>query len=94
MSGATEDRSRVHGQALYPSGRQLKYLRRLTALQDSLGLANDAQVARAVLAEAQLDGPSVALGFVQGWLTRQVHEAAGPGSTQDWKALTKFRPRW
>ncbi len=81
-------------QTLYPSGRQLKYLHRLTALQDSLGLANDAQVARTLLTDAQGDAPCFALGFVQGWLTCQVREAAGPASAKDWKALTKFRPRW
>ncbi|MDR3453587.1 MAG: CHAD domain-containing protein [Rhodoferax sp.] len=85
-------------EALYPAKRHAGYLRRLRELQSGLGRANDAHIARALLAGALEGDPgaglkaSGAICFAQGWLARQAQEPVEPAIPQGLKDLKKRRP--
>lgn len=79
-----------------------KYRGHLHELQSSLGRANDAHIARALLGGALAGGPGAggagqARGagcFVLGWLARQAVEPADPGVLKALKFIRKSRPAW
>lgn len=69
-------------QAQFSGSRQTRYQLALRQMQDGLGRAHDAQVARSLLTAVQLDtGPMGA--FVLGWLAAQQANDAGAGQLQN-----------
>ncbi|MFY7959613.1 MAG: CHAD domain-containing protein [Elsteraceae bacterium] len=80
------------------SRRELKdYLSDLTQMQQRLGAANDAAVARALTAQLLSDRPSPALirieGFMAGWRARQSGEAP-PDAAEAWRRLKATPKVW
>ncbi|MDO9636482.1 MAG: CHAD domain-containing protein, partial [Thiobacillus sp.] len=76
-------------QALFSGRRQARYRTALRDAQDSLGRANDAQVAWRLLATVSADaGPMRA--FVLGWLAAQRDRAAG-GDNAQVQAILKLK---
>jgi inorganic triphosphatase YgiF len=79
----------------HPKGhkrRQARYLAVLRDAQDSLGRANDAQIARDLLTTAQDAGP---MGdFTLGWLAAKQAEAANGESAGLMRAFLKLKPYW
>ncbi|MCU0841788.1 MAG: CHAD domain-containing protein [Thiobacillaceae bacterium] len=74
--------------------RAARYIGRLAALQDELGLANDRAVAARLLGEPKLDADGTrAAGLVEGYLCGEAlaHEAA---LARGWRELIRSRPFW
>ncbi len=86
--------------SLFPGKKADRYARRLAALQDALGLANDAVVAERVagqLAEKLGSSPDLlrAAGFLTGWAAHAAdHEiAALPGLWERFESVGRFWPK-
>jgi CHAD domain-containing protein len=86
--------------SLFPGKRARRYLRRLEALQDALGVANDATVAERLAGEiaAQHGGGSEALraaGFLAGWAAHAAHERIEtlPSLAKRFDAAGRFWPK-
>nr|WP_256476247.1 CHAD domain-containing protein [Siccirubricoccus soli] len=60
---------------LWPGKPARRFLRRLAALQEALGLANDAAVARALVASLGGTVPGWAVGAVEGWAAARARPA-------------------
>jgi CHAD domain-containing protein len=73
--------------------RQARYLAVLRDAQDSLGRANDAQVAQGLLADAPAESGPVRE-FVLGWLAAQRAQAANGESTRLMRAFLTLKPYW
>jgi CHAD domain-containing protein len=80
---------------LWPGKRARRLLKRLAALQDSMGLANDAVVARELV--ASLPGGSAgrawAVGLLDGWALARLATARREAA-EAFSALAKTRPFW
>jgi inorganic triphosphatase YgiF len=86
--------------SLFPGRKVRRHLRRLEALQDALGVANDAAVAERLAADvaARIGGdaaPLRAAGFVTGWAAHAAHEQveALPALAERFAAAGRFWPR-
>lgn len=80
---------------LWPGKRTRRLLKRLAALQDSMGLANDAEVARGLV--ASLPGASAgrawAVGLLEGWALARL-SIARREAAEAFAELEKTRPFW
>ncbi|TCH99959.1 CHAD domain-containing protein [Roseococcus sp. SYP-B2431] len=80
--------------ALWPGRASKRFTRRLAALQEALGLANDATVARGLAARLAGRGAgSFAIGTVTGFAAGRA-EGSRIASIVAWKALKKAGPFW
>jgi CHAD domain-containing protein len=79
----------------WPGKASRRFLRRLAALQDAMGAANDAEVARGLV--GGLPGATgrraAAAGLVEGWCLAQA-AAARQAALAAWEALSECRPFW
>ena len=80
-------------QGLFDDGRQVRYLELARSLQDTLGLANDAHIAAALLADSGLD-EGRAGGFAQGWLAAKIADLTGSASPESLQEFTSLRAYW
>ncbi|MBN8889269.1 MAG: CHAD domain-containing protein, partial [Rhodospirillales bacterium] len=78
---------------LYPGRRARRMIRRLAALQDRLGLLNDASVAAGLMASLGAAGHGHAAGIVRGYVA-----GAAAGARTDaqraWRRLHRLEPFW
>jgi CHAD domain-containing protein len=87
-------------QSLFPGARSERMLRRLAALQDTLGALNDVAMAERLLHAIQEQmgrewTPQLerAAGFVTGWIGQEAeHRLAHLG--KEWQRLRKLKPFW
>ena len=77
----------------YPAGGTGRYLRRLAALQEALGLLTDGAVASDLLARLGPAGRGFAGGAVLGWLAAESAPAAEAAELA-WKRLRHAEPFW
>lgn len=77
----------------FPSGGSRRYLRRLAALQEALGLLTDGAVAAGLLDRLDHAGGGFAGGAVLGWLAAQAAPAEG-AAERAWKRLRHTEPFW
>ncbi len=78
---------------LWGRKRARRFLDRLAAVQEQMGLANDAAVARALVAPLEGPGGSWAAGVAEGWvLARSRRSRARAGKA--WEALLDAEPFW
>lgn len=78
---------------LWPGRPARRFLKRVAALQQALGLANDTVTARALVASLGSGAPAWAIGLTEGWAlasSRGVRQAALPA----WRRFTKLEPFW
>ena len=80
-------------QALFKGRRQVCYLSALESLQDSLGQANDAQVAQELLMQLEGEGGRMRL-FVLGWLAARQADGATCQIEKHLKNFMKCPPCW
>jgi len=80
-------------QGLFGKRRQARYLALLRDTQDSLGRSNDARIAQALLAAAQVDAGPMG-DFVLGWLAAKQAEAADGESAGHLRKIMKLKPYW
>jgi CHAD domain-containing protein len=80
---------------LWPGKASRRFLRRLAALQDAMGMANDAEVARGLVAglRSARPGRSWAGGLFDGWCLARV-AAARQASREAWTEVEDARPFW
>jgi CHAD domain-containing protein len=82
---------------IWPGKPQRRFLRRLAAVQEALGIANDTAVARALVGSlAGLPGPVVApwaIGAVEGFATARLAPAR-EASLAAWEKLMLAKPFW
>ena len=80
---------------LWPGKPARRFVRGLAALQEALGRANDASVARGLV--ASLGGPgasgSWAAGVVEGWALARVGRVRAKAMAR-WEALLRLDPFW
>jgi len=80
-------------QTLFEGKRQARYLAVLRDAQDSLGRANDAQIASGLLAAGDVEaGPMGA--FALGWLAAKQAEATNGESAGLMRAFLELKPYW
>ncbi len=77
----------------FPAGGSRRYLRRLAALQEALGLLTDGAVAAELLARLGPAGSGFAGGAVLGWLAAEAAPAADAAELA-WKRLRHAEPFW
>ncbi|MGI3776829.1 MAG: CHAD domain-containing protein [Janthinobacterium lividum] len=77
----------------FPAAGSRRYLRRLAALQESLGLLTDGAVAATLLARLGPAGSGFAGGAVLGWLAAEA-APAGDAAERAWKRLRHAEPFW
>ncbi len=77
----------------FPAAGTRRYLRRLAALQEALGLLTDGAVASTLLARLGPAGSGFAGGAVLGWLAAEAAPAA-EGAELAWKRLRHAEPFW
>jgi len=77
----------------FPAGGSRRYLRRLAALQEALGLLTDGAVAAQLLARLDRAGSGFAGGAALGWLAAQA-APAGDAAETAWKRLRHADPFW
>lgn len=77
----------------FPAAGSRRYLRRLAALQESLGLLTDGAVASTLLARLGPAGSGFAGGAVLGWLAAEA-APAGDAAERAWRRLRHAEPFW
>lgn len=77
----------------FPAAGSRRYLRRLAALQEALGLLTDGAVAATLLARLGPAGSGFAGGAVLGWLAAEA-APAGDAAEFAWKRLRQAEPFW
>lgn len=82
-------------QALYPPRRVARTIERLAALQDALGVLNDAAVAETLLQTLAQEHPALdaSAGFARGWLAGQRDTHLRRLRTR-WRAFAAAAPPW
>ncbi|MCQ4161499.1 CHAD domain-containing protein [Roseomonas sp. GC11] len=84
---------------LWPGKPARRYLRRLSALQEALGLANDAVTARALMAglarraEGRPAAPGWAIGLAEGWALAS-GQGMRAGALAAWQRFARLDPFW
>ena len=78
---------------LFPGKQTRRFLRRLSAVQEDLGSANDSAVARALAASLAGRAPAWAIGAVEGFAAARDAGIRGD-SLESWHALLKAEPFW
>ena len=79
---------------LYPEQAGSRYVRALALAQDALGRANDARVAQDRLHDMRDGGCAFAVGFADGWLTRQALETPPRKIARQVQALMQWKCYW
>lgn len=81
--------------SLFPGSVSKKYLRRLSTLQDEMGILNDATVAGRLAQELAGTDPASGIGaaFVRGWYSNRLYESESK-LIQTWQRFTDTRPYW
>ncbi|MDJ0390503.1 CHAD domain-containing protein [Roseomonas sp. E05] len=78
---------------LWPGKPARRFLKRIAALQQALGLANDTVTARALVASLGRAAPAWAVGLAEGWAlaaTRGVRQESLPA----WRRFARLDPFW
>jgi triphosphatase len=78
---------------IWPNKATRRFLRRLAAVQEDFGIANDTAVARALVASLAGRVPAWAIGAVEGFASARGTNARGDG-LQSWEALLALDPFW
>lgn len=78
---------------LWPGKAQRRFLKRLAALQEELGLANDVEVARALVAGLGPGVPAWAVGAMEGFAAASLSGARRKGLSA-WEDLMVAKPFW
>ncbi|WP_203073669.1 CHAD domain-containing protein [Falsiroseomonas ponticola] len=78
---------------LWGRKRGRRFLERLAAVQEQMGLANDAAVARALVAPLGTEGGSWATGLAEGWVLARSRRARSRAA-KAWEELLKADPFW
>lgn len=78
---------------LWGRKRGRRFLERLAAVQEQMGLANDAAVARALVAPLGPEAGNWATGVAEGWVLARSRRARGRAA-KAWKALMGAEPFW
>jgi CHAD domain-containing protein len=87
---------------LWPGKPSRRFVKRLAALQEALGLANDASVARSLVAglaargaatSRRSNGHAWAIGVVEGWALTRARRVRGKAMAR-WEALMRLDPFW
>ena len=78
---------------LWPGKATRRFQKRLSALQEELGIANDTAVARSLVASLGGGVPAWAVGAVEGFATARVDAARGR-AIEAWEDLMVAGPSW
>lgn len=78
---------------LWPGKAARRFLRRLSTVQEELGLANDTAVARAIVAGLGTAAPAWAVGAIEGFAMARVSGARRKG-VEAWEDLIVAKPFW